>query len=73
MINFFKRRKKPIDTTIAVRNASVEIKADKDAKAEAFAEAKKATQHLNYLLEVENGFTMKIYLAAGGSHTEKKG
>ncbi len=55
---------------------SIEIVAHKTATKEVLREAKKATEHLNELL-VENGFTLKIYLAAGGTHrpqpTLKKG
>lgn len=51
----------------------VEVELHKAATAEAAEKAKEANQHLNDLL-VENGFTLKIYLAAGGQlRTHKKG
>lgn len=61
------------DTSInlpAEHKTSIEIVAHKNATREVMKEAKKATDHLNDLL-VENGFTLKIYLAAGGTHRPK--
>lgn len=49
----------------------VEVELHKDASREAAAKAKEANQHLNELL-VANGFTLKIYLAAGGQLRHKK-
>ena len=51
----------------------VEVVVHKNATQEAIAKADDANQKLNELL-VENGFTLKIYLAAGGklSHQDKK-
>jgi len=43
----------------------VEVVVQKNATEEAITKAKEANQKLNELL-VENGFTIKIYLAAGG-------
>lgn len=48
----------------------VEIMAHKNATAEAVQKAKNANQHLNELL-LNNGFTLKIYLAAGGKIKQK--
>lgn len=48
----------------------VEVELHKAATAEAAEKAKEANQHLNDLL-VENGFTLKIYLAAGGRLSHK--
>ena len=53
------------------RQAIVEIQATKDAKKEAIAQAKEASEQLNSLL-VENGFTLKIYLATGGTVKTKR-
>lgn len=49
----------------------VEVELHKNAKQEAVEKAKEANQHLNDLL-VENGFTLKIYLAAGGQVRQRK-
>lgn len=49
-----------------VERTSIQIVAHKDAKAEVVQEAHKVNERLNKLL-VGNGFTLKIYLAAGGS------
>jgi hypothetical protein len=51
--------------------ALVEIVAHQDAKKEIIDEAKKVNAHLKDLL-VQNGFTIKIYLAAGGNPPNKK-
>lgn len=51
--------------TAVERSAIVEIEAAKDASRKAFAEAEAVGNDLNKLL-VENGFTLKIYLATGG-------
>lgn len=49
----------------------VEITANEDAKKEVIEEAKNASNKLNELL-VQNGFTIKIYLAAHSPQTKKK-
>ena len=48
-----------------VKYPVVEIIANEEAKREVIEKAKKASSNLNELL-VQNGFTIKIYLAAGG-------
>lgn len=58
-------RKKQPKVSEQERSAIVELEAAKDAQNEAFAEAEKVGKDLNRLL-VENGFTLKIYLATGG-------
>ncbi len=50
----------------------VEIIANDTAKKEVIEQAKKASNKLNELL-VQNGFTIKIYLAAGHNPTSRKG
>jgi hypothetical protein len=50
----------------------VEVELHKNASVEAAEQAKKANEHLNDLL-VKNGFTLKIYLAAGGQPPKKRG
>lgn len=49
--------------------ASIEIVAHKEAKKEVIEEARLANERLNKLL-VQNGFTLKIFLAAGGQHPD---
>lgn len=49
----------------------VEVELHKTASKEAAETAKAANKHLNDLL-VENGFTLKIYLAAGGQPPKKR-
>ncbi len=53
-----------------VEDPIVEIIANQEAKVEVIQKAKEASSQLNKLL-VQNGFTIKIYLAAGG-HPPKK-
>lgn len=62
MFGFIKKQPKVSEQE---RSAIVELEAAKDAQREAFAEAEKVGKDLNRLL-VENGFTLKIYLATGG-------
>lgn len=45
------------------QNSRVEVEIHKDASKEAVEQAKSANEHLKELL-VNNGFTLKIYLAA---------
>lgn len=65
-------KKTPVDTApLALpRQTIVEIEATKDAQKEAFEDARRVGKDLNRLL-VENGFTLKIYLAAGGKNPTK--
>jgi len=51
--------------------SKVEVVAHKRATKKAVDEAKQVNKKLNNLL-VENGFTLKIYLAAGGKHPQNK-
>ena len=62
--------KAPINDNPDEKQGIIEIEAHKDAKTEAIKEAKEATRQLNKLL-VDNGFTLKIYLATGGKHPRK--
>ena len=65
------RNKKEESKPLALpEQAIIEIEATKDAQKEAFEEAHKVGKQLNKLL-VENGFTLKIYLATGGKHEGK--
>ena len=49
----------------------IEVVVSKDSTQEAVLAAKEANKHLNDLL-VENGFTLKIWVAAGGKHKGKR-
>ena len=49
----------------------VEVELHKNASQEAAEKAKQVDKHVKELL-VENGFTLKIYLAAGGQLSHKK-
>lgn len=51
-------------------NSRVEVELHKGASVEAADKAIEANRHLNDLL-IENGFTLKIYLAAGGQPPKK--
>lgn len=67
------RRRADKDAAHAIRqDAIIEIVANKAAKQEVIAEAKEANAKLNKLL-IENGFTLKIFLAAGGKAPHTKG
>lgn len=66
---WFNRNKTPEGDTEARHDDRVEVVVHQNATKEAVHEANEANKHLNKLL-VENGFTLKIYLAAGGK--EKK-
>lgn len=63
---FFNRKPKvePIVVSPPV-TSRVEVELHKNASEEAAKKAQETNQHLNDLL-VENGFTLKIFLAAGG-------
>lgn len=52
-------------------SSRIEVELNKTANTEAVEKAKKANQHLNDLL-VENGFTLKIYLATGGTPKKRR-
>lgn len=53
-------------------SSRVEVELNKTASREAAEKAKTANKHLNDLL-VENGFTLKIYLATGGKPKTRRG
>lgn len=67
-MGWFNRNKKEQGLPISIQPPAasrVEIELHKDATVEAAQKAKEANQHLSDLL-LRNGFTLKIYLAAGG-------
>ena len=65
-MNWFNRKKQasPI-VVIPPATSRVEIELHKNASQEAAKKADQTNEHLKELL-VENGFTLKIFLAAGG-------
>jgi hypothetical protein len=64
-VSFFRRKPQAeIDMTPSNGNR-VEIEVHKEAGQEAKKKAVDANKHLKQLLD-ENGFTLKIYMAAGG-------
>ncbi len=70
-MSMFRRKQKPglqIQPPIASR---VEVELHKNATQQAAQKAKAANKHLNDLL-LANGFTLKIYLAAGGRVRQKR-
>lgn len=70
-MNWFKRNKQVPPINIQPPATSrVEVELHKNASEEAAQKAKDTNKHLNDLL-VENGFTLKIYLAAGGKPPKK--
>lgn len=75
-MGWFKRNKRrtlddPITQTEKAL-ASIEIVTDASARKQVVEDAKKANETLNRLL-VENGFTVKIFLATGGKHPHSEG
>lgn len=69
-MGFFNRKKPDLKVT-PPPTSRVEVELHKNASEEAAAKAKEANEHLKQLLEA-NGFTLKIYLAAGGQLQHKK-
>lgn len=61
----------PTSAQARTEQSMVEIVAADSARHEVIKEAKEVNRHLKNLL-VENGFTIKIYLAAGGKHKKEK-
>lgn len=70
MMSWFKKKRTEDLAIQPPISSRVEVEIDKNASREAAEKAKTANAHLNDIL-TENGFTLKIYLAAGGQ--SKKG
>lgn len=71
-MKWFNRKKKVEPIIVQPPAASrVEIELHKGATEDAAQKAQVTNQHLTDLL-VENGFTLKIYLAAGGHQPKNK-
>ena len=71
-MGWFNRKKKAEPIVVAPPPTSrVEIQLHKNASEDAALKATQTNQHLNDLL-IENGFTLKIYLAAGGHQPNSK-
>lgn len=70
-MSWFHRNKAQPTLVIAPPTTNrVEVELHKNASEEAAKKAAETNQHLNDLL-VENGFTLKIFLAAGGRPPRK--
>lgn len=67
---WFNKNKTPHGETETSHDSRVEVVVHQNAAKEVVNEAKAVNQQLNKLL-LDNGFTLKIYLAAGGK-TKKK-
>ena len=65
---FFKKRKEHQDK---LHDSRVEVVVHKEATKEVVETAKAANRQLNNLLN-NNGFTLKIFLAAGGKTNKRK-
>ncbi len=74
-MSWLKRNKeKPSSEDIVVQpptSSRISVELHKEASKEAKAMVDAANEHLNTLL-VENGFTLKIYLATGGQHRKRE-
>jgi hypothetical protein len=73
-MSWFNRKKKDTPPIVVQPPATsrVEIELHKNASEEAAKKAQETNKHLNDLL-VENGFTVKIFLAAGGHQQKESG
>ncbi|WP_438980192.1 hypothetical protein [Polynucleobacter sp.] len=72
-MGLFTRKPKPEPIVVTPPATSrVEVELHKNASEKAAQKAIEVNQHLKELY-VENGFTLKIYLAAGGQLHQKKG
>lgn len=70
-MGLFNRKQKPDMNIESHHDTRVEVVVHKNAAKDAVVKAKEANKHLNELL-VQNGFTLKIYLAAGGKPPKTK-
>ena len=64
------RKKTPVSDNEAQHTTRVEVVVEKESTKKVIEEAKEANRQLNKVLN-NNGFTLKIFLAAGG-HTNKR-
>jgi hypothetical protein len=72
MTSWFNRKDRALPMVVRPPAASrVEVELHRGASEDAAAKAAKTNRHLTDLLE-ENGFTLKIYLAAGGHQPKPK-
>lgn len=69
-MSWFNRNRKPTGETEISHDHRVEVVVHQNAAKDVVKEAKAVNEHLNKLL-IENGFTLKIYLAAGGQLPSK--
>jgi hypothetical protein len=72
-MNWFKRKANVTPMVVQPPAQSrIEVELHKSASQEAAEKAKETNRHLNDLL-VANGFTLKIYIAAGGHQPKRVG
>lgn len=71
-MSLFNRKPKPNIVLSPPQASRVQIDLHKTANKQAVEKAKDVNKHLNDLLE-ENGFTIKIALAAGRKNHKRKG
>ena len=72
-MNWFKRKASVTPMVVQPPAQSrIEVELHKSASQEAAEKAKETNRHLNDLL-VANGFTLKIYIAAGGHQPKRVG
>ena len=73
-MKLFKRKKTDNTEEVSIQppaSSRIEVKTHKDANQKEVEKAKQANEHLNDLL-IENGFTLKIFLAAHNPVVIKK-
>jgi len=72
-MSFFKKKhEQPAVEFAPPATSRVEVELHKNASEKAALKATETNNHLNELL-IENGFTLKIYIAAGGRQHKRDG
>lgn len=71
-MGWFDKSRLQIEHDLSDKNSKVEVVTHKKATKREIAKVKEVNQSLNDLF-ITNGFTLKIYLAKGGKHSNTKG